>query len=145
MCIEYQQLRCQVRLLRLPITRSKDTHWLSNKSCQHWLPPISKAQSATRWKPHLWPKSSQWSTLVPKVSLGGEEKQQWHHVLHTTDVWTCRGPPVQALCYRWFVSSLSHKSKHPLWHPTQQSTLLCHWMRLNANATWPSWWLWLLQ
>ncbi len=58
--------------------------------CQHWLPPILKAQSATRWQSCLWPKSSQQSTLVPKVSLGGEEKQQWRHVPPTTDVWTCK-------------------------------------------------------
>ncbi len=89
--------------------------------------------------------SSQWSTLVPKVSLGGEEKQQWHHVPCTTDVWTCRGPPAQALCNHWFASSLSHKSKCPMWHLAQWSTLLCHWMRLNANATWWSQWLWLPQ
>ncbi len=50
-------------------------------------------------------------------------------------MWTCRGPPVQALCYRWFKSSLSHKSKCPTWHLMQQSMLLCHWMRPNANAT----------
>ncbi len=97
------------------------------------------AQNATRWKPYLWPKSSQRSTLVPMIRLGGEEKQQWCHLLCTTDVWTCRGPLVQALWNRWFASSLSHKSKCPTWHPTQWSTLLCHWMHLNANATWQSW------
>ncbi len=89
---------------------------------------LGSAQSATRRKPHLWPKSSQWSTLVPKVSLGGEEKQQWRHVPHTTDVRTCRGPPAQALCYPWFVLSLSRKSKHPTWHPAQWSMLLGHLM-----------------
>ena len=135
MCIGHQQLWCRVRLFTLPIARSNDTQWLSDKSCRHWLPPILKAQSATRWKPRLWPKSSQRSTLVPKVSLGGEEKQQWRHVLRTTDVWTCRGPPVQTLCNRWFALSLSHKSKRPTWHPTQWSMLLCHWMHPNANAT----------
>ncbi len=29
-----------IRLVMLPITRSNDTHRLSNKLCQHWLPPI---------------------------------------------------------------------------------------------------------
>ncbi len=143
MCIEHQQLRRRVRFFTLPIARGNDTHWLSDKSCWRWLPPILKAQSAKKWKPCLWPKSSQQWTLVPKVNLGGEEKQQWCHVLCTTDVWMCRGPLVQALYYRWFVSSLSHKSKPPMRHPTQRSMLLCHWMCLNANATWRSQWSWL--
>ncbi len=30
-CIEHQQLRCRVGLLTLPIARSDDTHWLSDK------------------------------------------------------------------------------------------------------------------
>ncbi len=124
MCIEHQQLRHQVKLFMLPITRVNDTHWLSDKLWRHQLPPILKAQSTTRWKPHLWPKSSQQSTLVPKVSLEGEEKQQWHHVPRTIDVWTCRGPPAHALCYRWFALSLSHKNKLPMWPPTQRWTLL---------------------
>ncbi len=146
-CIEHQQIQCQVRLFMLLIIRSNDAHWLSDKFCWHWLPPILKAQSATRWKPCLWPKSSQQSTFVPNVSLGGGEKQQWHHVPHTNDVWMCRGPPVQVLCNRWFALSLSHKSKGPtsMWHQMQQSTLLCHWMHPNANATWQSQWPWLPQ
>ncbi len=87
------------------------------------------------------------TTINPctEVSLGGEEKQQWCHVPSTTDVGMCGGPPVQALCNCWFALSLSHKSKRPTWHPTQWSTLLCHWMHLNANATWQSWWPWLPQ
>ena len=112
---------------------------------RHRLPPILKSLRATRWKPSLWSKSSQQPTLVPKVSLGGKEKQQWHHVLRTTDVWTCRRPPVQVLCNRWFALSLPHKSKRPTWHLTQWSKLLCHWMHLNANATWRSQWSWLPQ
>ncbi len=145
MCIEHQQLWREVRLFMLPIARSNDTHWLRDKSCRHRLPPILKAQSTTRWKPRLWPKSSQGSTLVPMVSLWGEEKQQWCQVPRTTDVGTCRGSPVQALCNRWFASSLSHKSKCPMWHPMQWPELSCHWMRLNANANWQSQWPWLPQ
>ncbi len=150
MCIEHQEsnlasTKCNVktssyltiRMFMLPIARSNDTQWLSDKSCWHWLPPILKAQCATRWKPHLWPKSSQLSTLVPKVSLGGKEKQQCHHVSCTTDVWTCRGPPAQDLRYRF---ALSCKSKCQTWHPMQQSMVLGHWMRPNANATWQSQW-----
>ncbi len=34
-------------------------------------------------------------TLVPNVDLGGEEKQLWCHVPHTTDVWRCKGPLAQ--------------------------------------------------
>ncbi len=137
MCIEHRQstpvsAKCNIktssyliiRLFTLPIARSNDTHHLCDKLCWHWLSPILKAKSTTRWKPRLWPKSSQWSTLVPKVSLGGEEKQQWCHVPCTTDVWRCRWPLAHALCYRWFVSSLSNKSKCPMWPPTQQLTLL---------------------
>ncbi len=91
------------------------------------------------------PKSSQQLTLVTKVSLSGEEKQQWRHVPCTIDVGTCRGSPVQALCNSWFESFLSHKSKCPMWHPTQWSTLLGHWMCPNDNATWQSRWPWLPQ
>ena len=149
MCIEHQQLWrwVWVRLFMLPIARGDDTtHWLSDKLYRHRLPPPLNAQSDTRWQPRLWPtESSQQSTPVPKVSLGGEEKQQWRHVLCTTDVWTCRGPPVQALCNCWFESALSHKIKCPMWHPTQQSMLLCHWMHLKANATRRSGWPWLPQ
>ncbi len=124
MCIEHQQLQRWVRLFMLPIARGNNTtHWLSDKSYQHWLPPPLNAQSAPRWKPRLWPtKSSHQSTLVPKVSFGGEEKQQWCHILCTTDVWTCREPPVQALCNHWFESALSHKIRYPMWHPMQWST-----------------------
>ena len=113
MCIEHQQLQRWVRLSTLPIARGDDTtHWLSDKSYRHRLPPPLNAQSDTRWQPRLWPtESSQRSTPVPKVSLGGEEKQQWHHVLCTTDVWTCRGPPVQAMCNRLFELSLSQRAK----------------------------------
>ena len=109
MCIEHQQLQRWVRLSTLPTARGSDTtHWLSDKSYRHRLPPPLNAQSDTRWQPQLWPtESSQRSTPVPKDSLGEEEKQQWCHVLCTTDVWTCRGPPVQALCNRWFELSLS--------------------------------------
>ncbi len=113
-----------IKLFMLPIARSNDTHQLSDKLCQHRLLLILKAKSTTRWKPHLWPKSSPWSTFVPKVSLGGDKKQQWCHVPCTTDVWRCRGPPAHALCYHWFVSSLSCKSKCPTWSPMQQLTLL---------------------
>ncbi len=137
MHIEHQQLWCWARLFTLPIARSDDTHWLSDKPCRHRLPPILKAQSATRWKPGLWPKSPQRSTLGPNVSLGGEEKQHWCHILRSTDVWTCRGPPVQALCYPWFALSLSHKSKCLTWHPTQQSTLLCQQLHQMQHG-WPS-------
>ena len=130
MCTEHQQLQRWVRLSTLPIARGDDTtHWLSDKSYRHRLPPPLNAQSATRWKPRLWPtKSSQRSTLVPKVSFGGEEKQQWRHVQYTTDVWTCREPPIQALCNRWCELASSHKIRYPTWHPTKQSTLLCHLM-----------------
>jgi hypothetical protein len=64
------------------------------------------------------------TNFVPKVSLCGEEKQQWHHVPRTTDFWTCRIPPSQALCHQWFVLSMSCKSKRPMWPPMQQWTVL---------------------
>ena len=147
MCIEHQQLQRWVRLSTPPIARGDDTtHWLSDKSYQHQLPPPLNAQSATRWQPRLWPtESSQWSTAVPKVSLSGEEKQQWCHVPCTTDVWTCRGPPVQALCNRWFELSLSTHTQNPLHlNRLQQATMrltltvtTCRTVPMNASdATW---------
>ncbi len=146
MCIEHQQLQRRVRLFTLPITTGDGFHWLSDKLCWHWLPPIFKAQSTTRWKPHLWPnKSLQQSPLVPKVSLGGEEKQQWHHVPCTADVWMCRGPPAHALCYHWFALSLSCKSKCPTWPPVQRRELLTIECIQTPMPLWQSRWPWLPQ
>ncbi len=57
---------------------------------------------------------------------------------HAEDLWykPCATTDLRRPC---------HTSKCPTWHPTQQSTLLCHWMHLNANATWQSQWQWLPQ
>ncbi len=134
-----------IRLFMLPIARSNDTHWLKWKIVSTLIATNLDSPSATRWKPHLWPNSSQQSTLVPKIGLGGKEKQQWCHVPCTTDVWKGRGPLAQALCNRWFASSLSCKSKCQTWPPMEGSMLLCHWMHPNTNATWRSLWPWLPQ
>ncbi len=126
-----------IRLFMLPIARSDNTHWLKWQIVlTSFATNLGSIQGATKWMPHLWPKSSQRSTLVPKVGLDGEEKQQQHHILHTTDAWRCRGPLAQDLCYCWFVFPLSpHKIMRPMWPPMQGSILLGDWMCLIANAT----------
>ncbi len=125
----------QIRLFMLPIARSNDIQRLNWQIVSTLIATnLASTQSATRWMPHLWPKSSQRSTLLPKVGLGGEEMQQHHHDPCTTDAWKCRGPPAQDLCYRWFALPLLHKSKRLTW-PSTQGSMLCYWMHLNNNAT----------
>ncbi len=41
----------------LPIARSNDTHWLSDKLCQHWLPPILGVPKAPQDESHVCDQS----------------------------------------------------------------------------------------
>ncbi len=72
-CIEHQQLQCRVRLLTLPIARSDDTHWLMWKIMSTSIATNLESPKRHKMKATFVTKLQQ-STLVKKVSHGGEEK-----------------------------------------------------------------------
>ncbi len=95
-CLEYQQSTpciCKVRHWDVILPDNQVVHTANLKrqwySLAKWqivstliATNLGSAQSATRWTPSLWPKSSRRSILMPKVGLGGEEKQQCPHVTY---------------------------------------------------------------
>ena len=133
MCIEHQQWRHWVRSFMLLIARSDDIHWVMWQNVSTSIATNLETPKGHKMKATFVTKVI---TMINPCTKGWPwwgRKAAATRILCTTDVGTRRGPPVQALWYSWFALSSSHKSKRPPWHPMQWSTLLGHWIHLNAN------------